>query len=80
MVAIAAPALFAGPVADAQLVLEQPPRGEVLAEQAETVKLRNVIPPIRFESGVADIPPSTIERLLRHWRASAHTSDVAVVV
>jgi flagellar motor protein MotB len=36
---------------------------EVVAEKAETVKLRNVVLPIRFESGVADIPPSYIERL-----------------
>ena len=33
---------------------------EVLAEQVETVKLKNVVPPIRFESGVAEIPPSYI--------------------
>jgi flagellar motor protein MotB len=36
---------------------------EVLAKQARTVKLRDVIPPIRFESGVAHIPPSYIQRL-----------------
>ena len=40
--------------------LEQRP---VLGEQPETVKLRSVVPPIRFESGVADIPPSTIQKL-----------------
>jgi flagellar motor protein MotB len=36
---------------------------EIVAEKAETVKLRNIVPPIRFESGVAEIPPSTVERL-----------------
>src|SRR5210317_1068976 len=36
---------------------------EVLAEDVETVKLTNVLPPIRFESGVADIPPEYIEQL-----------------
>ena len=36
---------------------------EVAGEQAKTVKLKNVIPPIRFESGVANIPSSYIERL-----------------
>jgi flagellar motor protein MotB len=47
---------------------------EVVAEEAKTVKLRNVVPPIRFESGVADIPPSTISKLrgvldgMRHLR------------
>ena len=32
-------------------------------EQSKTVKLKNVVPPIRFESGVADIPPSYVEKL-----------------
>lgn len=36
---------------------------QVTKEQLETVKLQNVIPPIRFESGVADIPQSYIESL-----------------
>ncbi len=36
---------------------------EVLGEALETVKLTNVIPPIHFESGVADIPPEYIELL-----------------
>src|SRR5262245_27025917 len=38
-------------------------RREVIAEGVKTVKLRNVVPAIHFESGVANIPPSTIERL-----------------
>jgi flagellar motor protein MotB len=47
---------------------------EVLADDVEIVKLTNVVPPIRFESGVADIPPSYIESLrgildsMRHLR------------
>lgn len=36
---------------------------QVTKEELETVKLQNVIPPIRFESGVADIPPGYIESL-----------------
>lgn len=36
---------------------------QVSTEQVETVKLQNVIPPIRFESGVADIPPSYVDSL-----------------
>ncbi len=49
-------------------------RREVLAREANTVKLKNVVPPIRFESGVADIPASYLERLrgildsMRHLR------------
>jgi flagellar motor protein MotB len=36
---------------------------EVLADELETIKLSNLVEPIRFESGVADIPDSTIESL-----------------
>ena len=36
---------------------------EVAAEELETVKLTGLVPPIRFESGVADIPDSTIAEL-----------------
>jgi flagellar motor protein MotB len=36
---------------------------EVAAEQLETVKLTGLVPPIRFASGVADIPDSTVEDL-----------------
>ena len=35
----------------------------VHAEQLATVKLTDVVPPIRFESGVADIPQSYVESL-----------------
>jgi flagellar motor protein MotB len=36
---------------------------EVAAEELETVKLTNVVPPIRFESGVAEIPATTVNEL-----------------
>jgi flagellar motor protein MotB len=38
---------------------------EVPAEQLETVKLTDLVPPIRFESGVADIPDSTVTELAK---------------
>ena len=38
---------------------------EVDAEQLETVKLTGLVPPIGFESGVADIPDSTVTELSR---------------
>ena len=36
---------------------------EVLADELETIKLSDLVPPIRFESGVADIPSTTVESL-----------------
>ena len=36
---------------------------QVPGEKLETVKLRNVVPPIRFESGVALIPPEYVAAL-----------------
>jgi outer membrane protein OmpA-like peptidoglycan-associated protein len=36
---------------------------QVAGEELETVKLRNFIPPIRFESGVAQIPQSYVDKL-----------------
>ena len=38
---------------------------QVLTESFETVKLKNVIPPIHFESGVARIPDNYVEALRR---------------
>src|ERR1044072_3496867 len=32
-------------------------------QRVEPVKLQTVMPPIHFESGVADIPPSYVEKL-----------------
>jgi len=36
---------------------------EVLADEVETIKLTGLLPPVRFESGVADISESYIEEL-----------------
>ncbi|NNC63804.1 MAG: OmpA family protein, partial [Gammaproteobacteria bacterium] len=36
---------------------------EVEAEELDTIKLANLVPPIRFGSGVADIPDSTVAEL-----------------
>jgi flagellar motor protein MotB len=36
---------------------------ETIADALETVKLSNLVPPIRFESGVANIPDTTVESL-----------------
>src|SRR5436190_21636439 len=38
---------------------------EVAAEELETVKLTNLVPPIRFEVGVAEIPGATVVELRR---------------
>jgi flagellar motor protein MotB len=49
---------------------------EVLSDRPETVKLRNVVPPIRFASGVASIPASTIERLRGILEGMRHLENV----
>ncbi len=49
---------------------------EVKTAQAKTVKLTNVVPPIRFESGVANIPPSTIQQLRDVLASMRHLSNV----
>jgi len=36
---------------------------EVLADEFETIKLSNLVAPVRFASGIADIPESTVESL-----------------
>ena len=36
---------------------------EVATEELETVKLTGLVPPVQFESGIADIPDSTVENL-----------------
>ncbi|HXS80950.1 MAG TPA: OmpA family protein, partial [Gammaproteobacteria bacterium] len=38
---------------------------EVAAEELETVKLTNLVPPIKFEVGVAEIPDATVVELRR---------------
>ena len=45
---------------------------QVLTESFETVKLKNVIPPIHFESGVAKIPNNYVEALRFEFGASIH--------
>ena len=42
----------------------------------EDVKLKNVVPPIHFESGVANIPPSTVEKLRRVLDGMTHLQNV----
>ncbi|MHC4165158.1 MAG: OmpA family protein, partial [Planctomycetota bacterium] len=49
---------------------------EVLAQRPETVKLAKVVPPIRFASGVADIPVSTVERLRGILDSMQHLRNV----
>jgi flagellar motor protein MotB len=49
---------------------------EVVAEQPETVKLKNLVPAIRFESGVADIPPGTIAKLRTILDGMRHLQNV----
>ena len=36
---------------------------ETLKDTLETIKLSGLVPPVRFESGVADIPDTTVESL-----------------
>ena len=50
---------------------------QVAGETLETVKLRNVVPPIRFESGVAKIPPDYVDKLPRCSRACATAGTCA---
>ncbi len=49
---------------------------EVMAEGLETVKLKGVVPPIRFESGVADIPESSIDTLREKLNGMRHLQNV----
>jgi flagellar motor protein MotB len=51
---------------------------QVVGQQVETVKLRNVVPPIRFESGVAQIPPSYVEQLAEVLEGVRHRANVRV--
>ncbi len=51
-------------------------RREVRGRKAKTVKLRNVVPPIRFESGVAKIPPGHIAKLRRTLDEMKHLENV----
>jgi flagellar motor protein MotB len=49
---------------------------QVVKQQPKTVKLRNIVPPIRFESGVATIPPSYVEKLRRTLDEMSHLHNV----
>ncbi len=49
---------------------------EVVVEGVKTVKLSKVVPPIHFESGVADIPASYVERLRVVLREMQHLTNV----
>jgi len=49
---------------------------DVVGEAADTVKLKNVVPPIHFESGVADIPMSYIDRLRVVLESMRHLDNV----
>jgi flagellar motor protein MotB len=49
---------------------------EVVADRPETVKLIGVVPPIRFESGVVDIPASTVAELGRILDEMQHRQNV----
>ncbi len=49
---------------------------EVVTERAETVKLKGVVPPIRFPSGVADIPTSSVAQLREVLDEMRHLENV----
>ncbi len=51
---------------------------EVLKDAFETVKLKNVVPPIYFASGQADIPQTTIETLRLILDGMGHLDGVRV--
>jgi flagellar motor protein MotB len=51
---------------------------QVPAEELDTVKLKNVVPPIRFESGVAAIPPDYVEKLATILESMRHRRNVRV--
>jgi len=49
---------------------------EVVSPVVETVKLKDVVPPIRFESGVADISPASVEKLRKTLDDMQHLANV----
>ena len=49
---------------------------EIVTAEPETVKLDNVVPPIRFESGVAKVPRSTIDELREVLENMRHRNNV----
>jgi flagellar motor protein MotB len=50
----------------------------VVDEELETVKLKNVVPPIRFESGVAEIPPDYVGKLTKILEGLGNRRNVRV--
>src|SRR5262249_4009065 len=51
---------------------------KVVGQKLETVKLKNVVPPIHFESGVAKIPPSYVEKLQKILESMRYRKNVRV--
>src|SRR5262245_60096476 len=51
---------------------------QVTGEKLETIKLRNVVPPIHFESGVAKIPPDYVGRLTKILESMRYRNNVRV--
>ena len=51
---------------------------EVAVDDVEIVKLTNVVPPIRFDSGVADIPASYVGRLAGEVAGSESSTSLLV--
>jgi outer membrane protein OmpA-like peptidoglycan-associated protein len=51
---------------------------QVAHEELETVKLKNVVPPIRFASGVAQIPPGYLDTLARVLESVRYRRNVRV--
>src|SRR5437867_345060 len=51
---------------------------QVTGEKLETVKLKNVVPPIHFESGVAKIPPDYVDKLAKILTSMRYRKNVRV--
>jgi flagellar motor protein MotB len=51
---------------------------QVAVTKPETVKLRNVVPPIHFESGVAKIPPDYADKIARVLESMRYRKNVRV--
>ena len=49
---------------------------QVVGEEIETVKLKNVVPPIRFDSGLAQIPPEYVDKLAKVLEGMRHRRNV----
>ena len=51
---------------------------QVAAEEFDTVKLKGVVPAIRFESGVAQIPPEYVDKIVNLLEVMRHRRNVRV--